>query len=302
VTPVAVGVTSLGYIGFETARLEAWLPFASEVLGLEVGDARADGAVPLRMDDRAARLVLHPGAGERLAYLGWEVADGAALEALHARLAAAGLETRAGTADERAVREVGGLVHSVDAAGHPLELFTRPEPAAEAFRAPYDGLRFRTGALGLGHLVVHVDDVASVVAFYEDRLGFRRSDRLDEALYFLRCNARHHSIGIAHLAGPPRVLHVMVEVDDLDAVGCALDRCLARGIRTSMLGLHSNDRMLSFYLETPSGFEIEYGWNGRLVDDATWEPAVIDRPSVWGHHQLDPAHPPGRRAFRRVTP
>ena len=93
----------------------------------------------------------------------------------------------------------------------------------------------------------------------------------------------------------------MLEVESLDDVGATLDVCLERGIRVSSLGLHTNDRMTSFYLQTPSGFEIEYGWNGLLVDDATWTTGVIDRPSVWGHHQLDPEHPPGPRAFRRLT-
>ena len=62
--------------------------------------------------------------------------------------------------------------------------------------------------------------------------------------------------------------------------------------------------MTSFYLQTPSGFEIEYGWNGLLVDERSWVSGVIDRPSVWGHHQLDPAHPPGAASVqeaRQVT-
>jgi 3,4-dihydroxy-9,10-secoandrosta-1,3,5(10)-triene-9,17-dione 4,5-dioxygenase len=35
------------------------------------------------------------------------------------------------------------------------------------------------------------------------------------------------------------------------------------------LGTHTDDRMTSFYLRTPSGFEIEYGCGGRFVDDAS---------------------------------
>ena len=295
-------VTSLGYLGFETARLDAWRPFASEVLGLAVGDPGPEGEVALRMDERPARLVLHPGSEERLAYIGWEVTGGTGLDEITRALSDAGVPTRTGTREECARRRVGGLLHASDPAGHPLEFFTAPEVAADAFRPPREQSRFRTGDLGLGHVVLHVDDVAPTVAFYTDVLGFRLSDRLNEALYFLRCNARHHSLGIAHLTGPPRVLHVMLEVERLDDVGAALDRSLERGIRVSTIGLHSNDRMTSFYLQTPSGFEVEYGWNGLLVNEATWTTAVIDRPSIWGHHQLDPEHPPGPRAIRRVKP
>ena len=28
--------------------------------------------------------------------------------------------------------------------------------------------------------------------------------------------------------------------------------------------------MVSFYVRTPGGFDIEYGTDGQLVDDATW--------------------------------
>ena len=34
------------------------------------------------------------------------------------------------------------------------------------------------------------------------------------------------------------------------------------------LGRHPNDRMFSFYAKTPSGFQFEFGWGGREVDDA----------------------------------
>ncbi|MFD0567797.1 hypothetical protein ACFQ2M_41870 [Kitasatospora saccharophila] len=34
--------------------------------------------------------------------------------------------------------------------------------------------------------------------------------------------------------------------------------------------MHPNDHMFSFYVRTPSGFSVEYGWGGLLIDDATW--------------------------------
>ena len=43
----------------------------------------------------------------------------------------------------------------------------------------------------------------------------------------------------------------MFEVNSLDDVGSTLDVCLERGIRVSTLGMHTNDRMISFYLQTP---------------------------------------------------
>jgi biphenyl-2,3-diol 1,2-dioxygenase len=42
--------------------------------------------------------------------------------------------------------------------------------------------------------------------------------------------------------------------------------------------------MVSFYAHTPSGFQFEYGWGGREVDDARWQPTEYDHISEWGHH------------------
>jgi hypothetical protein len=42
--------------------------------------------------------------------------------------------------------------------------------------------------------------------------------------------------------------------------------------------------MFSFYAKTPSGFQFEFGYGGREVNDADWEPTTYDRISEWGHH------------------
>jgi extradiol dioxygenase len=181
-----------------------------------------------------------------------------------------------------------------------LEFFHGQRAVAERFRPGRPISGFMTGPLGMGHLVLAVDDIDRAVRFYRETLGFRMSDRLGSTLYFLRCNARHHSIGLADVGGEPRLLHVMLEVASLDDVGRALDLCLDRGIAVSTIGVHTNDRMTSFYVRTPSSFEIEYGWNGLLVDDETWAEATIERPSVWGHRQIDSAHPPAARPLQKL--
>nr|ART38240.1 F328 [uncultured bacterium] len=156
---------------------------------------------------------------------------------------------------------------------------------------------------GLGHLVVSAPDSAATAAFYQDLLGFRLSDRIVCEFYgypvditFLHTNPRHHSLAFGG-PQPKRLHHFLLEVKSLDDVGAALDRAVAAGVRIAqMLGRHPNDRMVSFYAFTPSGFQFEYGWGGRMVDDATWQPTVHDRISEWGHH------PPERYAPRRKKP
>ena len=82
----------------------------------------------------------------------------------------------------------------------------------------------------------------------------------------------------------------------LEDVGKAYDRAIQAGVPIMQtLGRHPNDRMLSFYALTPSKFQFEFGWGGRLVDDTDWTSTTHDRISDWGHH------PPAVVAPRRKT-
>lgn len=55
---------------------------------------------------------------------------------------------------------------------------------------------------------------------------------------------------------------------------------------TRGLGRHTNDHMTSFYMKTPSGFDVEYGWGARTVDDTTWQVQRHENGSIWGHRPV----------------
>ena len=53
------------------------------------------------------------------------------------------------------------------------------------------------------------------------------------------------------------------------------------------LGRHTNDYMTSYYSHSASGFFVEYGWGGRVIDPNPWQPdETFDGPSFWGHERL----------------
>jgi hypothetical protein len=53
------------------------------------------------------------------------------------------------------------------------------------------------------------------------------------------------------------------------------------------LGRHWNDHMTSFYVESPSGFAVEYGWGGLQIDRATWSTVRgTGEISFWGHRPV----------------
>ena len=107
---------------------------------------------------------------------------------------------------------------------------------------------------------------------------------------FFHCNGREHTfvVGRAGSGDVKRIGHFMVELNSMDDVGSCLDRVEDRGIEIKYrLGKHTNDHMISFYMHTPSGFLMEYGWNGRLVNDENWQVNIYDRASIWGHRPPD---------------
>ncbi len=55
----------------------------------------------------------------------------------------------------------------------------------------------------------------------------------------------------------------MLEVDQLDDVGRALERVRKHQAPLSAtLGRHMNDQMVSFYVRSPGGFDVEFGTEG----------------------------------------
>ncbi len=296
----------LGYLGFEVRDVDAWAAFAVDVLGLAIGSREADGGLSLRCDDWAQRFVVSRGPADDVAFFGWEVDDAAALEATAARLRTAGVEVTVGSDAEARARRVARLLKLRDPAGHPCEIFYGADRADSPFQSEHVGSSFVTGAQGLGHAVVSALEPERSLTFYRDLLGFRPSDRIvcevhghPVDIVFMHGSARHHSVAIG---GPQRkrVHHFMLEVARMDDVGLAFDRALRGGVRiTQTLGRHPNDRMFSFYAKTPSGFQFEFGWGGRQVDDATWQTTTYDRVSDWGHHPPEMLAPkPGEGAGR----
>lgn len=283
-----MSLIGLGYIGIASSRLDEWQSFATGLLGMQSVD-RAGGVRAFRMDDRSQRLVVTDTPDEGLAFLGWEVADAAALAALAERLQAHGVAVQ--SAPRRLVEErhVADLIMFADPAGNRLEVFHGPAIASDPFQPGRPISGFRTGPLGMGHAVLHTTDADGLLPFYRDLLGFGVSDygRTPYPLYFFHLNGRHHSFAMVG-SGRTGLHHFMLELGCLDDVGQGYDLAQLEPERVAYsLGRHTNDFVTSFYATAPSGFFVEYGWGGRVIDPATWQPhETFDGPSFWGHERL----------------
>ncbi len=291
-------IQSLAYLRIAATDVAAWREYGLKVLGMIEGKGADPGALYLRMDDFPARLVILPGEKNRLAAVGWEAADAAGLDKVRRALERAGVPFKEGTPAERADRRVDEMISFDDPTGNAQEVVHGVALEHRRVVSPY-GHTFVTGEQGLGHIVLSTHDDEASLRFYRDVLGFRLRDsmRLPPQLVgrpedgppawlrFLGCNPRHHSLAFVPMPTPSGIVHIMVEVGNTDDVGLALDRAKRRKVpMAATLGRHVNDLMLSFYMKSPGGFDVEFGTEGRQVrDDERWVARESTAVSLWGH-------------------
>jgi 2,3-dihydroxybiphenyl 1,2-dioxygenase len=289
------GVSQLAYLRLRVADLAAWEAFSVGVLGAGVRRAADDKTLQLRLDERAFRIELQAGEAEALTQVGWEVPSEAAYESVLARLAVHGVEVVEHPPAVNEARSFSRTAAFVDPCGVPSEIAFGPVIGTQEFMPSVPMSGFVAGSLGFGHLFMYVDDISVAADFYCDVLGLRISDYItwpeaDIDAVFLRCNPRHHSVAFATSTGAsPRTLeHFMLETRSVDDVGRALDAVGSPAGLFSTLGRHTNDRMLSFYARTPSGFLVEYGCDALQVAEEDWAIKRYTNGHTWGHSRIGP--------------
>ncbi|MFD4431889.1 biphenyl-2,3-diol 1,2-dioxygenase [Nocardia sp. NPDC058497] len=287
-------IKGLGYVKIQTADMDRWRTFAFDVLGFAEGSGPDENALYLRMDERAARITVVPGDTDAVVTIGWEVRDHAALVRVQEAVTAAGIAVKPLSVEEADARRVEEVITFHDPTGATLEIFHGAVLDHSPVVTPF-GAKFVTGAQGLGHVVLPTMDPNGAFGFYTEVLGFlpRGAFRIPAPpefgpmrVRFLGVNERHHSLALcpAPHGGAPGLVHIMVEVDTLDAVGQALDRVTRDGFSvSSTLGRHTNDKMVSFYVRAPGGWDIEFGTEGMKVDETYYSAEEITADSYWGH-------------------
>ena len=141
----------------------------------------------------------------------------------------------------------------------------------------------------MGHVFLMVPDIAAVEPFYLDVMGMRLTDLIQmgggKSARFYRCNSRHHSLALMDLIPATQLGHVLVEAATIDDVGTAFDRAVDSSHKiVNSFGRHVNDKMISFYVQSPAGVDFEMGWGGLHIDEATWSVTEFQGAGdLWGH-------------------
>lgn len=291
------GRISLGYLVVHSRRLPEWQRFAGDGLGVHT-DMTSDGTLALRIDAHQRRIILREGAAEDVVAIGWQLHDEAALQLMLERLRAARIEVQELGGAEARMRGVERIWTFAGPKRVAYELFTRPVLGTSALSMKASG--FVTGDMGLGHFAMTTREPEAALRFFQSLFDARVSDTIEDKLNgvtleltFMRINGRHHSIALAATKGrrmnPLRtaIHHLNLQARSLDDVTEAYQRLRAMGVPiANAIGQHPNDRELSFYVQTPSGFEIELGWNPVIVDEAAeanWQQGHYQGISLWGH-------------------
>ncbi len=283
-------VKSLAYAIVNATDLDAWYDYGVNVLGLQVGE-RTDQRIRFRMDNKLYRLEINKADDDRITHVGWEVQGPRELEELAAAVREAGYDPQRPAEEEIVDRCVVDMYRFTDPDGTvQLELHYALHDSLDNFASPL-GHRFVTGTGGAGHVFQLVKDVEAYEKLYFEVLGFKLSDWIAMKglkLTFTHCNPRHHTFafggGVPGL--PTAIGHLMFEVEDIDHVGRAHDKVLNGAAQLiNGLGRHTNDKMISFYMNCPSNFGVEFGTGGLLIDDSTWTPTWYTETQYWGHSQ-----------------
>lgn len=291
------GSVHLGYVVVQSQHLTDWRRFGGDAIGLHVDELTHD-VLRFRLDDRECRFLIQRGPTEDLMAMGWQVDDHETFDRIVKRVTERRVPIAEGTPQEAAVRGVERLWRFAGPKGITQEIFTAPVRTAGPLHMITSG--FVTGDAGMGHVAITTRDPRGLHAYFNTIFDSRLSDYIDEniggmnlKIRFLRVNERHHSVAIANVqrlrVDPIRTKaqHVNIQAATLDDMLSAHQRVRELGFTMAWsVGQHTNDRSLSFYCVTPSGFELEMGWNPVTVGperEATWEPTTYQGISIWGH-------------------
>jgi 2,3-dihydroxybiphenyl 1,2-dioxygenase len=288
------GRIRMGYLLAESDKLTEWERFTRNGLGLHVECLDRD-VLNCRIDQHARRLIIRKGPAEDVVAIGWQLSDESALQLALDRLSSKQINVESVDGDEAELRGVSRFWRVKGPKGLSTEFFVNAKLTDQALKMTASG--FYTAECGMGHVAISTRNPQAMQAFWMDIFDARLSDHIEERidgvnldLTFLRLNPRHHSIATAATKGirlnplSKQIHHMNLQANSLDDVTQGYLRCRAMGYDiANAIGQHPNDKELSFYVVSPSGFEIEIGWNPLLVDEATWQPTVHRGISLWGH-------------------
>ena len=249
----ALSRTAVSHIGFTVPNIDDAADFYGRTVGLTIQDTLAGGGLRLGWGFGHHVLDLFEGP-KGLAYYGFEVRDDYGIEGIAKRLVAAGHEVNDldPTVVDNAVGAPSGI-SVVDPDGTPVHfhcpVHRQGENAADPGRRP---IKFQHTTLG-------TDNVAAMVSFFVDTVGFRISDQLDDGKFaWLRSDRDHHTLAVVENGHPGDLDHYSYDLAEWEDFKSWCDRLTDLGVDVVWgPGRHGPGNNLFVFFDDPAGNHIE---------------------------------------------
>ena len=275
-----VQVVKLGYAGFNTPDVDAMIAYYTEVIGLTLVERGADGAAYLRSSIDHHAVTLHPASEESLHYIGLQLSGDQSLREAAKQLAEQGVKAEVQTDAEPGVSEI---LEFPDPEGHLIRLYSQMQSANQGFA--------ERGIVPekLGHIAIAVNDVKKTADFYQNVLGFRVSDWIEDFFVFMRCSPDHHSMNFLR-SKYQKMHHIAFQLKDWGHVERACDHLSKHGIPLLWgPGRHGAGHNIFTYHHNPDKqivelfTELDIILNEELgyFEPRPWHEEFPQKPMVW---------------------
>ena len=280
----------IGHVTFETPDIEKAIDHYTGVIGLVVA-AREGDRVYLATKLGQLAVELRRGSAARCVRISFEIAPDCDLADAARQLTAHGVTS------DIASDPTPGIPKALafeDPKGTTISLFTD----WRSVTAP--GQVLGAAPIKFGHIAFTVPDPRRIAEFYQQVLGFRVSDWIEDFFVFLRCNFDHHSINFIR-GGNAVMHHYAFELHDFAHLQHACELLgqmrvpiiwgpvrLGPGHNVAIFHKNQDGQVVEFYAELDRMLDEELGY----FEPRPWHRDRPQRPKVWSRQERSIWGPP----------
>lgn len=272
-------VKKITYVCYDTPRLSQQTEYFSEVMGLTV-TAKDSNTVYLGSVVDHHSVVLTQASQALCSRVGFQVGAEEELTDYARHIESFGVKTAYKSDPAPGITE---QISFLDPKNTIIEI-SKPQPVLD--------LRYKSKGIvpnKLGHVAFHVENASKMVTFYQDVLGFKVSDWLEDFFAFLRCGSDHHTVNFIG-SGSVRHDHTAFELRDWSHIQTACEYLRKSGYKIIWgPGRHGIGHNLFTYHKNPDGLitelfaELDTMSNEALgyFDPRPWHPDYPQKPKRW---------------------
>ncbi len=273
-------IAKIGYAAFNTTNVETLLTYYTNVIGFTLAERGDDGTAYLRGILDHHTIALYPAKENSLRHIGFGLSGDQTLQEAQASLHEQGIAAELQTDAQPGVAE---QLQFTDPEGNVLQLYTAMEQVHDHF--PSAGIVPEK----LGHVAMAVHDPRKISDFYQQVLGFRVSDWIEDFFVFLRCSPDHHTVNFLR-SKYQKMHHIAFQLKDWAHVQRACDYLYEQNIPLLWgPGRHGAGHNIFTYHHDPNGQIVELFTELDIIlnedlgyfEPRPWHEEFPQKPKVW---------------------